>query len=120
MSEKEFEKVNINSDDAADKKLASEEVSDKTAEDVVGGYEDPSVQGAGDGGEVAGVFFVPVVVAANANVVINVNAAANANAAMNANAVTTVNANAVANANAAINVNASVNANTVDNGENNG
>ncbi len=121
MSEKELENVNINSDDAADKAPASDEVSEKHAEKVVGGYEDPSVQGAG-GSDVAGVFFVPVTVLVNVNVMSNFNAAANmnaamnANAAINANAVTNANANVVANANAAFNANASVNVNTVDDG----
>lgn len=57
----------------------------------------------------AGVFFVPVFIAANINVVANINAGANLNVAANAmaaaNAVAAANVNAAANANALTNVN---------------
>lgn len=59
--------------------------------------------------EGAGVFFVPVFIAANVNLVANVNAGVNANVALNAmaaaNAVAAANAMGVANANAMTNAN---------------
>ncbi len=99
MSEKELEKVNTPSDDASDK------LSDKNAEKVVGGgYEDPSVQGMGGSGEVAGVFFIPVLIATNVNVTVNANVSANVNTVANVNA--SVN----------VNVNGNTNVNTIDAG----
>lgn len=103
MSEKELENVNP----------SEKELEEEKAEEIAGGYEDPSVQMDADGAEVNGIFFVPVFTMVNANVVMNVNAAANANAAINANAVTNANISVMANANAAANANASVNTNTI-------
>ena len=62
--------------------------------------------------EGAGVFFVPVFIAANVNLVANINAGANLNVA--ANAMAAANAVAAANAMAAANVNALTNANVTE------
>lgn len=76
------------------------------------GYESPDVE-VNDVPDIdQGYIFVPVTLAANANVAANVNAAANANAAINANVVTNANAAVAANANAVANANASINVNT--------
>lgn len=76
------------------------------------GYECPDVEVNDVPDPEQGYIFVPVTLAANANVAANVNAAANANAAINANAVTNANVAVAANANAVANANASVNTNT--------
>ncbi len=113
MSEKEFEKVNIPSADTADKEPESEKLNEKHAEQVVGGgYEAPSVQGAGDGDGADGLVFVPVLAMANSNVVsnsvINTNTAVN----HNINVASNTNTNIVVNTN----VNSSTNINTFDEG----
>jgi hypothetical protein len=87
----------------------SKALDESKIEQVSGGYEEPAVQYTGDDAETNGIFFIPVFIAANANVVVNANAAANINAGANANA--------VANVNAVANANASTNANVMDDDE---
>lgn len=83
------------------------DASELSDDDLEGAYND-EVEDA-DG---AGVFFVPVFIAANVNVVANVNVGANLNAAANASAA--VNVVLAANVNATANANAITNANVTD------
>lgn len=94
------------------RELKSQEELEQATGGEGGGYESPDVEVNNVPDVENGYIFVPVTLAANANVAANVNAAMNANAAINANAVTNANVNVLANANAAANANASINVNT--------
>lgn len=74
-------------------------------------YESPAVQSTNEDQPDNGIFFIPVTVAVNANVVANVNGAANANAVANVNV--GANANVMTNANAGVNANVNVTTNAV-------
>lgn len=78
------------------------------SDDDLGGLNDEEL----DNVEGAGYFFVPVLVAANINIVANVNAGANANVA--ANAMAAANAVAAANTMGVVNANAMTNINVTD------
>jgi hypothetical protein len=81
-------------------------IGDGKIEQAAGGYEEPAVQSNGDDAETNGIFFIPVFVAVNANIVTN------ANATMNVNLATTANVTIVANTNSVANVNVATNTNT--------
>ena len=84
----------------------SKVLDESKAEQVSGGYEEPAVQCTGNDAQTEGIFFVPVFLAVNANVVVNAVVAVNASAAANMNV--------AANGNVTANVFTSTNAIVMD------